>query len=362
MNILFLSHTYIGCPYVVGSNHLSREMSKLGHKVAHISHPKTKMHALMGKGEAFDFDGEVNDKLYQYTPKLLVPAKKLMLMGFDMLLTFMLATKIKKKLKQLSMESIDICYIDDPIFALVVDHLNIKTLVYRPTDIYQKMDNGEVYARYEQQIVNKAEKVVGTNKNIIKYLNVDNQANFFYIDNGYDRAHFTQAQSQPIMPSEYIEIVYVGSLDSRFDLELVIQLVEQLDTVRVNVYSPDDKTSPHERIVYHGTADYQTLPSLLAQYHILLMPFNDIVSNHGRSPMKLFEYASTLRPIIMPSFMDGHGLAGVFQYRDFAELKTIVSQLDITQEYQRDDGILVNSSWEFKTKQLLALTLEDKPT
>jgi teichuronic acid biosynthesis glycosyltransferase TuaH len=237
-----------------------------------------------------------------------------------------------------------------------VSELNIKQIIYRPTDIYQQMDNGQVYARYENSIVARAAKVVGTNKNIIKYLNVENKPHFFYIDNGYDRAHFAQAQTQPISQSDYIEMVYVGSLDSRFDIKLVMNLVEACENVRVNVYSPDNYVSPHERIVYHGTANYQELPALLASYHILLMPFNDIVSNHGRSPMKLFEYASTLRPIIMPYFMDDHGLSGVFKYRDLAQLQAIIATLDPLAEYQRDEGVLLNSSWEFKTKQLLDLS------
>jgi len=357
MNILFLSHTYIGCPYVLGSNHLSRELSKLGHSVAHISHPKSLMHKILGKADALKYDGFVNENLYQYTPKLIVPAKQMMLRGFDNLLANTLKSKIMHKLSSLSMDSIDICYIDDPIFSFVVGQLDIKTIIYRPTDIYQKMDNGSVYARYENEIVKKAYKVIGTNKNIIKYLNVENKPNFDYIDNGYDRAHFAQSKLVPLMKSDFIEIVYVGSLDSRFDLDLVVNLVNEFPHVKVNVYSPDDKTSPHERVIYHGTADYQKLPQLLAQHHVLLMPFNDIISNHGRSPMKLFEYSSTLRPIIMPSFMDGHGLSGVFQYQNFEDIKQIISTLDINVEYIRDDGVLVHSSWEFKAKQLLEMSL-----
>jgi len=157
--------------------------------------------------------------------------------------------------------------------------------------------------------------------------------------------------------SDFTELGYVGSLDSRFDLDLITRLVEEFDNIKVNVYSPDNKVSPHDRIIYHGTANYQELPLLLAQFHILIMPFNDIISNHGRSPMKLFEYASTLRPIIMPSFMDNHGLSGVFQYQDYEQLKQLLLNIDINTNYHRDDGVLTQSSWEFKAKQLLDLSL-----
>lgn len=43
-NIVFASHTYMGGTFVVGSHHLARELSQMGHRVLHLSTPITPFH------------------------------------------------------------------------------------------------------------------------------------------------------------------------------------------------------------------------------------------------------------------------------------------------------------------------------
>ena len=44
LKIIFVSHTYVGGTYVVGSHHLSAQLREMGHDVLHLSTPVSIFH------------------------------------------------------------------------------------------------------------------------------------------------------------------------------------------------------------------------------------------------------------------------------------------------------------------------------
>ncbi|MGH2549996.1 MAG: glycosyltransferase family protein, partial [Thermomicrobiales bacterium] len=84
------------------------------------------------------------------------------------------------------------------------------------------------------------------------------------------------------------------AVDSRFDWAAVIAVAHAAPAERIDIFGPERIGRPMlpSNVTVHGPIPYVDLPVLLATYRVGLMPFNDHALNHGRSPMKYYEYLS----------------------------------------------------------------------
>ena len=319
MKIVFLSHTGRTSPFRVGSHHLARELSRLGHRVIHVSNPISLAHLAMLRDPevrsrarmAFPLrlsaiDGAqfaVPWSLFPLTPD---PLRRPVPLGSTRLLMRRMATA--------GFTDVDLVLVDQPLLDYLIPGLHAAKVVYRPTDI--NLDPLAIAA--EDRVMGMVAGVLATSEVVAGALrNRFPTHTYEVVENGAETAHFAGGDAQW---ADRSGAVYVGALDRRFDWSAVIALARSQPERQVDLFGPGGGDPPGlpANVRLRGAVDYSLLAEVLRRYRVGLLPLNDDPTNSGRSPMKLYEYLAAGLNVLTRSTgaTTGRRLADVYAYHD----------------------------------------------
>lgn len=285
MKIIFLSHTYYGSYFKVGSHHLAYQLKKQGHDVIHISTPLSLAKVHLSKanslesGRRLNISGKVRvtDNILTYVPRcLFYPGFFFGIFSRESWVFFNSLTKA------------DIVLIDQPLlFTLWFFRLRKHKgkFIYRPTDRVNRID----LRLFEYAILRNCDGVVATDEKCIRKLHRLTIPSMV-MTNGVNLSDFVD------LPHENRETnaVYIGALDARIDWDFLNGIAEEGNFSKIDLYGLGQVPSNcHPNIRYLGALDYSKLPATLARYRFGLLPFNENWRNASRSPMKVFEYLAS---------------------------------------------------------------------
>ncbi|HFZ1737696.1 TPA: hypothetical protein ACIJXN_005343, partial [Pluralibacter gergoviae] len=179
--------------------------------------------------------------------------------------------------------------------------ISYRKLIYRPTDIYEKMDGFKVEP-YEKEIINLSNEIIATSDVVMNYLrkkypNETRRKKISFIANGYDDSCFNKLN----LPKVRTGAIYIGALDERFDFDALEHLSSSFPDEKFDIYGPisnDFKLRVKEiaerrnNVFFHNAVEYYKTPDLLKSHKIGLLLLKNSELNRGRSPMKLWEYIS----------------------------------------------------------------------
>jgi len=318
MRIIFLSHTSRQSVFRVGSHHLAREFSRLGHDVAHISNPISVAHLLRFT------DPEVRARARMSLPLRLhsidgahfaVPWSVFPLTPDPLAhpLTLGSTSMLRKSLAAEGFDQPELMFVDQPLLDYLIEPLAPQTVIYRPTDIVAAK-----LARIAQlRVLKRAAGVIATSAVVDAELpGVHPRKLSVVVENGVDIEHFVP-RSAPW--SARNGAVYVGALDGRFDWTTVAAIGRAHPTQRIDLFGPVAQSPSRlpPNVNLRGAVPYEDLPSILRSYRIGLLPLSDDRANDGRSPMKLFEYLASGLSVLAreTSALSAHQLADLHMYR-----------------------------------------------
>ncbi|WP_432523767.1 glycosyltransferase [Kineococcus sp. SYSU DK006] len=290
---MFASHTARTSPFRVGSHHLSRELARRGHSVVHVSTPLSPLRFVGSTGssnlaqrwrEHSISPWRVEENLVDIVPFTVVPVQG---NGFlpRPVMTRTVFPGLRTTLAALDMADPDVLLVDEPLFAGLEDALAPRRLVYRPTDQYP----GRLHGGAQGRLVSRADGVVATSEQVLRALpDRARQVPHVVLPNGVDLAHMSRAASGATRSGG---VVYVGSMDDRFDHEWLAAVASLAPQVPFDLYGPQPpRRDRPANVRLCGALPYEDLPEVLTRYRVGLMPFRDVPENHGRSPMKMYEY------------------------------------------------------------------------
>ncbi|OXL82134.1 hypothetical protein BCV73_02850 [Paenibacillus sp. SSG-1] len=389
LKVVFASHTFIGGPFVVGSHHLAREMTNLGHEVLHISTPITPFHYLSSNNEINTLRKKISREVSRissakignipinYVPFSFLPWKIARTFyrqfGINFMVNPVSIPSMRKHLKQLSFLQPDILFIDQPTFLGIESFISPKVTVYRATDLYKEMTGDPMISKVEEEVIKGADGIVGTSEPVVEYLKTINRTlPNLLIENGVDFEHFATSGSEP---EEYKNIpfpraVYVGALDDRFDFAALESLAKHITNLQVVVIGPGDGrcerlSQQFTNIHFLGPKPYSDLPSYLNHCQIALLPLSDHEANRGRSPMKLYEYAASGLPVIVKETpeLQRRKEKFTYMYKDPESLISVMNRLlnEVNQNKVNREEIQQSArsqSWKSKASQLLEFSLD----
>lgn len=313
MNIVFVSHSPFHPSMVVGSHQLARVYARDGHRVLHLSLPfsiahltrlhRPNMFPRMQTSMRGPRQREAN--LYEWVPLSVIPwdLAKLAWTKTGVNLSVPLATRIRSTLSRLQMESIDIALIDEPRMVGIEQILRASKTIYRATDLYAKFRGDPRIVDAERALIKNVDGIFATSEPVAAHLRAisgDRRVDVFR--NGYDADHFA-AQRSPDPSLDSIgrpRVVYVGAIDHRFDITAVVGLARRLPNLQVMLYGPESIAFPSDapaNLCRMGPLQYDRLPAVLQHCDAAMLPLVDIAENHGRSPMKFYEYRAAGVPI-----------------------------------------------------------------
>lgn len=321
MRIVLLSHTSRCSVFRVGSHHLAREFARLGHRVVHISNPSCLAHVALLRDPEIrrrarmavplrlrEIDGAQFAVPWSVFPLASDPFRRPVTLGSTRILVSIL--------KDAGFVRPDLMLVDQPLLDYLINPIEPRKLIYRPTDV----NANQLTLAAEARVVKRSGGVIATSQVVADVLSIRYAIpQSAVIENGVDLDHFRPS----LIPWEQRSgAVYVGALDARFDWDTVIALASAHPAERIDLYGPNPPRAPAlpPNITLKGALSYDDLPSTLATYRAGLLPLRRSLVNNGRSPMKLFEYlASGLSVIALatPSIF-AHGLSDVHTYTEAA--------------------------------------------
>lgn len=289
--ILFLSHTFYGSTFRVGSHHLSETGASQGDIVYHVSTPISKLQTWRKRGSTetqqrwkmADSENRI-DGVQTFIPKTNLPTSVNFVVRLFLPFLFNRKSKIEKLIEN---KLFDFIIVDQPYFYHYVRDIPKDTLlILRITDL-PKTFLSRLATRL---LLARSAALITTHQNIVKEIGVTNKPTLV-VTNGVDLERFNSNYQSQLPRSG---AVYVGAFDSRIDSEFFKFLIDQKIVPFIHIYSTsvDYKQLP-EGVSFIGKAPYDELPRILSCYEFGLLPFSKSKLNSARSPMKLFEYVST---------------------------------------------------------------------
>ncbi|MCW9709186.1 glycosyltransferase [Fodinibius salsisoli] len=386
MKIVFLSHTPRNYLFKVGSYHLSNECARLGHEVLYIPSPLSPFHFLnFPKLGDKDYRDVIKSRLQtlqpekdshgitNLTPFVLTPYNKGIFDRPEIPLrqqfTF---NQIKKKLKNIGFDSVDLVIQDKVGLFFMRNLINAQSWVYRATDDYSNMSKGagkKSIQILEQKICNFSNHVLVTSEPLQQVFKKRYGVDASILRNGVDANHFAAKHNQP---KEYTSItkpivLYVGSLDERFHLELLTQAAQQSPELQYVIVGPKSKERIPDNIpniTALGPKPYEQVPAYMQHADIGILPLKMTEANHARSPMKIYEYGISGLPVVSTPLRELKKRKEKFIA--FAEDSTHFHRQIQESLAQKDQlsSIAKRSSkkhsWQSITEQLLSLSMAPK--
>lgn len=332
MNILLLSHTYYGSPFRVGSHFLFEEFKKSNHEVRHMSTPITPLHRILRmlnpqkyKSDADRFLTKDNT-LGNVVPRTYFPIQMRLTTSF-------VAKKFKAELSQKT----DLIIIDQVYFLRFMKYFHPEArVILRLTDHISK--------KSEINLIQKGgfSKIVVTNEHILENLNVSNTSSIV-IPNGYNSVKLI-----PTSPDiKRSGMIYVGSLDSRIDWQLIQAIAKDPKFECLHIYGlPKPKTSLPANVNYFGVIPHKDTFTLYQHFKFGILPYKFSPENICRSPMKLYEYIASGLVVLVPDFLKRS------QYSENESISTFTSWMH--NDLERWDNSISSVS-----KNKLGLTWKD---
>jgi hypothetical protein len=302
MKVLFLSHTFIGGNYFVGSHALHSEAQLSGHHSLHISTPISFFHGLkylFKMDKNIDFidrkkKSKEGLKNNSYIPRTLFPINIKLSKYF-----------LSKKLRNVLDANYDQIFIDQVLFLNILPNINSKNILMRITD---KLKHEEI--NIMKKYLSPTTQIIVTNKNISDDL-LPYFSNIRFIPNPIIS---DLPELFPIDESLRKGCVYIGALDGRIDWEYIKNLARKPEFEIIHLFGTGQIPSHlPENVVYFGHLDHDDVLSVLPHYRFGLLPYKATLENKYRSPIKTADYVASdliiIRPQAVANFDMFHGLA-----------------------------------------------------
>jgi glycosyltransferase involved in cell wall biosynthesis len=194
------------------------------------------------------------------------------------------------------------------------------------------------------------------------------QGPFAVVPNGVDPAIWVQPDPAPewltALPGP--RLLYIGTLDSRLDVEAVRAVARAWPDGTVALVGP--LTEPEHlaslleepNVVSHGAVERRQVAALTCAADACLLPHNQTPLTEAMSPLKLYEYLASGRPVVATDLEPVRRVEGpvtrVAPGGDFVAGVRAALAAGPVSEQQRQQAIAANS-WATRSSEVIELSL-----
>lgn len=246
--------------------------------------------------------------------------------------------------------------------------------------IYEYLDELEIHPGYNKEMIEEHEKLLQTADLVVctadnLYSKAREMAKHAILStNGVDYDFFSNTQNavpdasvkQKVSGYDVV-IGYYGALARWFDYDIVAEVAENNSTwCFLLIGHQFDETYKNSRlpgiqnVIYIPAVPYKRLPEFLKVFDVATIPFlvNDITLS--TSPVKLFEYMASQKPIISVKIPECEKYDSVFTYTTRIEFENIIRTIvdmspDDMNKYKKllkEDAL--RNTWHSKAKEIIS--------
>ncbi len=272
-------------------------------------------------------------------------------------LLFKINTRIYKKQllrssKKLKLKSPIVITAYNPFYGLaMINQLNESLNIYYCYDGYDTERYGDIIFDIDQKFTQKTDAVITTsdflNKEKLKFT-----SNSFVVKNGVDFNIFSKHSKKEISKNPQKVVGYIGSIDERFDLEVVEPAVKQLKNVHFHFtgnlrnHVVKQKLGKYSNVSFFPPVKPSEVPTLLSTYDLGIIPYIANEINKNIYPLKINEYLAVGVPIVMTKF------ANLPEFNEMVSIAQNANEFTekIESEINKDNKELIKKRIEFASK------------
>lgn len=155
-----------------------------------------------------------------------------------------------------------------------------------------------------------------------------------------------------------INIVYLGTISSWLDLDLIKKSIDIYDKLNYILVGPSEvSVKNEERLSFPGSIKHELVPALLKRADVLTMPFilNELIL--AVNPVKLYEYIYSNKPIICIRYQETEQFSPyVMLYNNEDEYMKKMQQI-VTGDFPKSDiesnqSFVKNNSWNKRVETI----------
>lgn len=183
----------------------------------------------------------------------------------------------------------------------------------------------------------------------------------YLVKNGVDYALFAAASPPPRPPDLRRTICYIGSIDQRFDLDIVRWCVEQLPDYRFLIVGRNLNPAACEVLAACPNVEIrppvrpEEVPGIIAQSQAGIIPYTRTEINKYVYPLKINEYLAVGIPVVITNFADLGEFASLVTVAGTREefLDGLVREIDTDSDEKRAmrRQAAMGNSWEQRTEE-----------
>lgn len=242
----------------------------------------------------------------------------------------------------------------------LLGELNEKTHIYYCFDAVESWFYGERIFETERNYIRKVNGVITTSDQLHREKSQLNKR-CYTVKNGVDFQLFAPHARTAIADRERKKIGYIGSLDHRFDIDLVEYVVRNASGYDFEftgaLLNPQvkERLSHYPNVTFFNPVDSDKVPALLASYDAGMIPYIRNEANKNIYPLKINEYLSVGVPLVMTNFAHlpefESMVSSAANQQEFLSMLHYEIQSDSVAKVGERINFAKNNSWEARTEE-----------
>ena len=226
------------------------------------------------------------------------------------------------QLKRKGFDQVDLLWCAGPVALSLLDLVPHRVSCYRLADRLDKFSGipanvGEL----QKELIRRVDFVVATSLSLWEWARSVRKDDLYYLPNGVSDIFFGEQETvPPDFPADGRPVaVYVGTIDTRFDLETLAHAVHSLKEIHFLLIGPltFEKLKPalqalqaEDNFTWLGPKQYGELPAYLQASAAGLIPFYLNELTEAVNPIKYYEYLASGLPVAAPMLRELKAMEG----------------------------------------------------
>lgn len=278
---------------------------------------------------------------------------------------------LKKQLKAHGMgTSYDLLWCAGPVSYSLLNLLPHSLSCYRLADRLDQFSRiPSNVARLQKELIMKVDFVLVTSKSLMDWAKEIRQDNVFYLPNGVNKRFFEENKEKPFdFPADGRPVaVYAGTMDSRFDSDLLVNAVMKQKEIHFLLIGPVthrplepvlDKLEKEDNLTWLGPKNYHEISGYLKWSDIGLIPFYINKLTEAVNPIKYYEYMACGLPVIAPPMRDlveMEGPVNIFRSSD-QFMQALDRALKVTEsEKESYTSFAYQHTWDSRYREIIKI-------